>query len=55
MLQKVVPALQVLGKVSSKNLCQLSETRIEQIYLLRNSILQEFTQKQERYTEVIKS
>lgn len=52
---KEVPALQVLRKVSNKNHCQLSETRIEQIYLLLNSIFQEFTQKQERYTEVIKS
>tara|TARA_R110002049_G_scaffold74578_1_gene192158 strand:+ start:168 stop:1199 length:1032 start_codon:yes stop_codon:yes gene_type:complete len=52
---KEVPAMQVLRKVSNKNLCQLSEMRIEQIYLLLNSILQEFTQKQERYTEVIKS
>jgi AraC family transcriptional activator of pobA len=52
---KEVPALQVLRKVSNKNHCQLSETRIEHIYLLLNNIFQEFTQKQERYTEVIKS
>jgi AraC family transcriptional regulator, transcriptional activator of pobA len=52
---KEVPALQVLRKVSNKNYCQISETRIEQIYLLLNSIFQEFTQKQERHIEVIKS
>ena len=52
---KELPALQVLRKVSNKNLCQISETRIDQIYLLLNSIFQEFNQKQVRYTEVIKS
>jgi AraC family transcriptional activator of pobA len=52
---KDLPALQVLRKVSNKNYCQVSETGIAQIYGLLNSIFLEFNQKQERYTEAIKS
>lgn len=52
---KDLPALNVLRKVSNKNYCQVTETGIAQICGILNSIFLEFSQKQERYTESIKS
>jgi AraC-like DNA-binding protein len=45
----------ILRKVSSKNLCHLSDARFQRIEFLINEIFQEFTDKQERYFDAIKS
>lgn len=49
------PSSFILRKVSHKNLCRLSTERFEKILSLLHSIFQEFTQKQDRYKEVIKA
>lgn len=49
------PANMVLRKISNKNYCHLSTERFEQIDLLLQTIFQEFSQKQDRYKEVIKA
>jgi len=45
----------VLRKASTKNLCHVSAERFDKIGLLLLSIFQEFTQKQDRYMEVVRS
>ncbi|MCK0190445.1 helix-turn-helix domain-containing protein [Arenibacter sp. F20364] len=45
----------VLRKVSHKNHCHLSTERFERIYLQLQAIFLEFTQKQDRYKEVVKA
>ncbi len=47
------PASLVLRKASNKNLCQLSTERFDKIFTHLHSILQEFTQRQYHYKEVI--
>lgn len=49
------PSNVVLRKVSNKNHCHLSTERFEKIDLLLQAIFQEFTQKQDRYKEVVKA
>jgi AraC-like DNA-binding protein len=49
------PSSFVLRKVSHKNLCRLSTERFDRISSLLHSIYQEFTQKQDRYKEVVKA
>ena len=49
------PSNLVLRKVSSKNHCRLNTERFKKIELLLQTIYQEFTQKQDRYKEVIKA
>lgn len=46
---------QLLRKVSNKNLCQLDESRVRKLLSILTSIFQEYTDKQERYHEVIKA
>jgi AraC family transcriptional regulator, transcriptional activator of pobA len=48
-------AIQILRKVSSKNYCQLDSDGFKKLLSLLNFIFREFTGKQERYREVIKS
>jgi len=49
------PASVVLRKVSNKSHCHLSTERFEKVALLLQAIFQEFTQKQDRYKEVVKA
>lgn len=49
------PGSIVLRKVSNKNYCHLSTERFERIGSLLQTIFQEFTQKQDRYKEVVKA
>ncbi len=49
------PANVVLRKVSNKSHCHLSTESFEKIELLLQVIFQEFSQKQERYKEVLKA
>jgi AraC family transcriptional regulator, transcriptional activator of pobA len=49
------PAIVVLRKVSNTSHCHLSTERFEKIGMLLQSIYQEFTQKQDRYKEVVKA
>lgn len=49
------PGSIVLRKVSNKNYCHLSTEQFERIGSLLQTIFQEFTQKQDRYKEVVKA
>lgn len=46
---------QVLRKVSNKNFCQLNSNRFKKVFAVLDYIFQEYTEKQERYEEVIKA
>ncbi|NHM08025.1 helix-turn-helix domain-containing protein [Flavobacterium sp. CYK-4] len=52
---KEIPVLQVLRKVSGQNFCKLSVEGFEQIAAMSQRIFHEFSQKQFRYQEAIKS
>lgn len=45
----------ILRKVSSKNLCQINNSRFDKLETTIQSIFQEFSDKKERYFDVIKS
>ncbi len=48
-------ANQILQKVSSKTFCQLNAERFKRTFAVLDTIFQEFTEKQERFKEVIQA